>query len=136
MKEFGIGIIEYGFMGKAHTYAYRTMPPFIMRICPFVFDWWGLVIELWRKPKAPRRIWALNLLQMIREMNCLQQTISILSMFRTPNNLHKDHVIGALKAGKHVYCDKPLTATYEESREILSVLEALLRPLPKWHFSK
>jgi len=31
LKEFGIGIIGYGFMGKAHTYAYRTMP-FIMRI--------------------------------------------------------------------------------------------------------
>lgn len=41
----------------------------------------------------------------------------------TPNVFHKDMVLRALQAGKHVYCDKPLTANIEESREILDVLE-------------
>jgi predicted dehydrogenase len=26
MKEYGVGIIGFGFMGKAHTYGYKTIP--------------------------------------------------------------------------------------------------------------
>ena len=33
-------------------------------------------------------------------------------------------MIGALKAGKHVYCDKPLASNYDETKEILEVLDS------------
>jgi len=33
-KEIGVGIIGFGFMGKTHTYAYRTMPLFYSNL-PF-----------------------------------------------------------------------------------------------------
>ena len=26
MKEIGVGVIGYGFMGKMHTYGYKTIP--------------------------------------------------------------------------------------------------------------
>lgn len=41
----------------------------------------------------------------------------------TPTPLHAAQVIGALKAGKHVICEKPLARTSAEAREILSVAE-------------
>ena len=39
----------------------------------------------------------------------------------TPTPLHATQVIGALNAGKHVMCEKPLARTSAEAREILAV---------------
>src|SRR6266853_2212748 len=36
----------------------------------------------------------------------------------TPTHKHKDIVLAALKAGKHVYCEAPVDLTIEEAREI------------------
>src|SRR5690606_29906072 len=36
----------------------------------------------------------------------------------TGSHQHKDIVLAALRAGKHVYCEAPLAHTIEEAREI------------------
>ena len=41
----------------------------------------------------------------------------------TPEHLHRDMVIAALEAGKHVYCEKPLTHTIEEGLDIIKAVE-------------
>ena len=38
-----------------------------------------------------------------------------------PNSLHKEWVIKALKAGKHVLCEKPMALTADEAREMFNV---------------
>jgi predicted dehydrogenase len=38
-----------------------------------------------------------------------------------PNYLHKEAVIAALKAGMHVYCDKPLALNLKEAKEICDI---------------
>lgn len=40
-----------------------------------------------------------------------------------PNNLHRKWVIAALKAGKHVLCEKPLALNAEEAREMFRTAE-------------
>jgi predicted dehydrogenase len=39
-------------------------------------------------------------------------------LIATPTHQHKEIVLDALKAGKHVYCEAPLAHTIEEAREI------------------
>ena len=41
----------------------------------------------------------------------------------TPNNYHKDLAIAALRAGKHVVCEKPVTLNAAELTEIIAVSE-------------
>ena len=40
-----------------------------------------------------------------------------------PNNYHKEIAIAAAKAGKHVFCEKPLALNLTDAREMLSAVE-------------
>lgn len=42
----------------------------------------------------------------------------------TPTHKHKDIVLAALQAGKHVYCEAPLAATLEDARAIAQAAKA------------
>ena len=42
----------------------------------------------------------------------------------TPNALHRDHVVAAAKAGKHVLCEKPMANTSAEAREMVAACDA------------
>ena len=42
----------------------------------------------------------------------------------TPILTHKDFIIEGIKAGKHVFCEKPLTLTMENANEIKNVIES------------
>ncbi|MBV4368133.1 Gfo/Idh/MocA family protein [Erwinia phyllosphaerae] len=41
----------------------------------------------------------------------------------TPNGLHRDHVVAAAKAGKHVLCEKPMANTPDEAREMIAACQ-------------
>lgn len=44
-----------------------------------------------------------------------------LVLIATPNNIHKEYAIEALRAGKHVMCEKPVTLEVSELDEIIEV---------------
>lgn len=50
------------------------------------------------------------------------KSIDAIGIF-TPEHLHRDMAVAALEAGKHVYCEKPLTHTIEEGFEILDAVK-------------
>ena len=45
-------------------------------------------------------------------------------MVSTPNDTHFQIVLDCLNAGKNVFCEKPLTPTYEQSKELFEIAES------------
>jgi len=117
MREHKVGIIGYGFMGKTHTFGYKTIPLFYADL-PYQIKLGTICTR--------RENIAISAMEQQGFEKCTTNaddifndpSIDIVSVC-TPNNSHADYVIRALKAGKNVYCDKPLTATAEEAKAVL-----------------
>ena len=120
MKELRIGMIGYGFMGKAHSNAYAQanhffpcgIKPVMKALCArnaekaqsFATNWGYESIETdWRKLLERKDIDAVDI--------C------------TPNNIHKDIAIAAAKAGKMILCEKPLAMNAAEGEEMCQAVE-------------
>lgn len=122
MDEIGIGVVGYGMMGKAHSYAYTVLP--VMRqikyrprlrvisgrdrdrvsraAAAYGFDGWtGDWHELVNRPE-----------------------IDIVDIC-TPPGTHAEIAAAAAQAGKAVICEKPLAVTYAQAASAAeSVLKA------------
>jgi predicted dehydrogenase len=119
MRELGIGILGFGFMGKTHTYAYKTIPLYYSGL-PFKTRLVGVCTSSLETAQAAKEAMEFEYATDNPEDLFKRPDIDIINVC-TPNILHKEEVLKALKAGKHVYCDKPLAATYEEAAEIAAV---------------
>jgi len=121
MDEIRVGIIGFGFMGKTHTYGYKTIPLYYSNL-PYKIRLVGVcdsVPEVARKAKESLDF-EFATTDPDEILNC--KDINVVDIC-TPNIYHKDAVIKALNEGKHVYCDKPLATSYEEAKEIVSLLD-------------
>ena len=120
MDEIRVGIVGFGFMGKTHTYGYKTIPLYYGNL-PFKIKLVGVcdsVAEVAEKAKESLDFeFATNNPDDIFD----RKDIDVVDIC-TPNLFHKDGVLKALSAGKHIYCDKPLATSYEEAKEILAAL--------------
>ncbi|TDL33149.1 Gfo/Idh/MocA family oxidoreductase [Jeotgalibacillus sp. S-D1] len=113
-------MIGYKFMGKAHSHAYRDVPfyfdtnvePVMQAIC-------GRNEEA-VKNAAQKMGW--NSYETDWRKLIARDDIDLIDIV-TPNNLHSEIAIAAAKAGKHVFCEKPLAITLEESKEMLKAAE-------------
>jgi len=47
----------------------------------------------------------------------------------TPNSLHLDHTLAAAKAGKHVFCEKPMEISAERCQQMIDAVKAANRVL-------
>jgi predicted dehydrogenase len=47
----------------------------------------------------------------------------------TPNSLHLDHTVAAAKAGKHVFCEKPMEISVERCQRMIEAVKAAKRML-------
>ena len=119
-KTLNVGMIGYKFMGKAHSNAYRQVPRFFpeMEVVPVMkalcgrdeagvkkavetFGWEGYETD-WRRLIA-------------------RDDIDIIDI-GAPGNMHAEIAIAAAKAGKHVFCEKPLGNTAEEAKRMLDAV--------------
>ena len=119
MKTFGVGMVGYGFMGRMHTYSYQSLP-MIYDPPPAKIKLVGVATAT---PESGRRAMEQAGYEFdTRDYHDLlsRDNIHLINVC-TPNNLHRDVAIDALKAGKHVYCDKPLAVNLAQAQEVWEV---------------
>jgi predicted dehydrogenase len=129
-KPLYVGMIGYGFMGRAHSNAYQQVNhffdlpyrPVLKAACarsadkvkPFAEKWGFESIETdWRK-----------LLE--------RKDIDVVDIC-TPNNLHVEIALAAAKAGKMILCEKPLSMNGPEGVKMVEAVEKAKVPNMVWY---
>ena len=119
-KPLRIGMIGYGFMGRAHSNAYRQVSQFfnlphkpVLQACcarneakikEFAANWGYASYETdWRKLIA-------------------RDDIDVIDI-GSPNNTHLEITLAAAKAGKMILCEKPLAMTVAEGEQMVAAVE-------------
>lgn len=116
IKTMNIGLIGAGFMAKAHSIAYAGMPMFfwpapIIPVKKMIVD----INEETAKDSAARlafESYGTDWHQIIENPE-----IDVVDIC-TPNNVHAEIAIAAARAGKHILCEKPLSLTTRQAKEM------------------
>ncbi len=119
--ELGIGMLGYAFMGKAHSNAFKKLP--YMMYPPVAIPRMQAICgrnEAATVEAAKRYGYAKHYTdwrKMIRDKK--------VDIFDNggPNDAHAVPSIAAAKAGKHVFCEKPLARTASESYKMLDAVQ-------------
>jgi len=129
-KELRVGMIGYGFMGRAHSNAYKQVGQFFPsnhtvvlkaacarnkdEIQKFADNWGYESIETdWKKLVERKDIDVIDI--------C------------TPNNLHKEIALAAAAAGKMILCEKPLAMNTAEGKVMVDAVEKAKVPNMVWY---
>jgi len=116
MQSIGVGLVGYKFMGRAHSNAYRQVHSFF----PDVPKPDMIAIAGRNEEAVAAAADQLGWQGYETDYRKLVQRDDIdLVDVSTPGYLHKDVVIAALEAGKHVYCEKPLANSLPEAAEMV-----------------
>ena len=117
MAEIGVGLVGYKFMGRAHSNAYRQLPRF------FDVDPAPRMAAICGRDEAGVREAAVSLGWESYETDyrrlIARDDVGLVDVV-TPGNTHREIVLAALAAGKHVICEKPLANSLAEAREMLA----------------
>ena len=126
MKQIGIGVIGWGFMGRTHTFSIKTMPlhynldfePRLIGICSR------------RLEKAEQAAREQGFKYAVDDYHKLlaDPEIDVVSIC-TPNNLHEQMALDAIAAGKNVYAYSGYTC--EELYSLAQKIPAVGRLLDK-----
>lgn len=128
MKEFRFAVAGFGNIAKTHITALRAMP--VIKKLPFnpVLD--TLVTR--RSEELAGQARAIGFRTVTKEISdaARDSQIDIVDIC-TPNANHYEEALAALQGGKAIYCEKPVTDTYERSARLLEALQASSNPVPE-----
>ncbi len=128
-KPLRIGLIGYGFMGRAHANAYRQVP----RYFPLQFH---PVLQACtaRNPEqiaAFAENWGFASFETDWRRLIERDDIDLIDI-ATPNHTHCEMAIAAAEAGKMVLCEKPLAMQAAEGKRMLAAIEKTGVPNMVW----
>ena len=115
-----VALVGYSFMGRAHSNAYRQVNHYFdlpFRVVPKVLIGRS---EGPLKAAAEQLGWEEYSTDMAAVLK--RDDIHLIDV-ATPNDSHAPHSIAALKAGKHVLCEKPLALNVKEAKAMVAAAE-------------
>jgi predicted dehydrogenase len=119
VKDIGIGVIGTGWMGRCHAGAYHGVsavfdPPLRPRL-EIVCDIAPEMAEKTANDFGFAR-WTTDWQELVAD-----PAIDVVSI-TAPNGLHKEMAVAAAKAGKAVYCEKPMALTLADAEEMAAAV--------------
>jgi predicted dehydrogenase len=115
-EEIGVGLLGYAFMGKAHANGYKKLsymawpPPLHPRLVSIAGRDADAVAEAAHRYGFDGYVTDWHELVANPDVQLVDNS--------GPNNLHAEPTIAAAEAGKHVFCEKPLGRTADESYDM------------------
>src|SRR5919202_1697805 len=129
-KPLNVGMIGYGFMGRAHSNAYRKVNPF------FDLGHWPVLKAVCArsadKAKAFADRWGYESVETDWRKLVERKDIDLIDIC-TPNNTHAEIAIAAARAGKMILCEKPLAMNGPEALKMVEVVEKAGVPNMVWY---
>ena len=116
-----VGFVGFGFIGKVHAYGYRTIS-FFSNPLPFETLLAGVCTSRPETAEQAKEDFGFEFCTMDFREITENSEIDVVHIC-TPNSLHREELLSAIAAGKHIYCDKPLTATWNEAKEVLEAMK-------------
>jgi len=120
--EIGVAMLGYAFMGKAHANGYRKVsymawpPPLRPRLVAIGGRDEAAVTEAARRYGFERAVTDWHDLVSAPDVQLFDNS--------GPNHLHAEPTLAAAEAGKHVFCEKPLGRTADESYDLWQRVQA------------
>lgn len=119
-KKLNVGIVGYKFMGKAHSNAWKQ--------APYFFDMDAepqLKVACGRHEDSVRAFadrWGWEDIETDWRKLVTRDDVDIIDI-SLPQYLHHDVAVAAAKAGKHIFCEKPLAVSYEQAKNMYETAE-------------
>ncbi len=119
-SSLAVGMVGHSFMGQAHSQAWRVAPRFFdLPLQPSMSVVCGR--DAARAAEAADRLgWAASETDWRRLVE--RDDIDLIDIC-TPGDSHAEIAIAALRAGKHVLCEKPLANTVEEAQAMATAAD-------------
>lgn len=130
MKTLNIGLIGYGFMGRAHSNAFAKVNHFFDLEHKVVLK--AACARDGGKLKAFASQWGYASVETDWRKLVERDDIDVIDI-ATPNNTHAEIAIAAAKAGKMILCEKPLSMNGPEGRKMTDAIEKAKVPNLVWY---
>ncbi|MBT6054160.1 MAG: Gfo/Idh/MocA family oxidoreductase, partial [Planctomycetaceae bacterium] len=129
-KPLRIGMIGYGFMGRAHSNGYNRVKNFFdLEYVPVLQAVAARDVE---KAQAFANQWGYQRVENDWRKLVASDDIDAIDIC-TPNNLHADIAIEAAKHGKAILCEKPLSMDTPEGERMCEAVEKAGVPNTVWY---
>jgi len=111
-----VGFVGFGFIGKVHAYCHLNMPLFYDPP-PVRTTLAGVCTSRSETARQAKERFGFDIATDNYRDITGSPDIDIVHI-TGPNVFHRDHLLSAMAAGKHIYCEKPLTAEVQEAHDV------------------
>jgi len=120
MKELRVGIVGYKFMGKAHSNAWLKAPLFFD--LPFKPVLQAACGRNEKPLKEFAERWGWKHTETDWKALVHRNDVDIVDI-SLPQSLHREVAVEAARAGKHIFCEKPLATSAADARAMLEAVQ-------------